>query len=71
MITRHTVITQEGEPFMTTDHDDHPPALSEAEICDAVRRCDPLHRPAFEAWLRGGRRLDGDPIEPTAELVRS
>ncbi len=56
---------------MTTDHDDHPPALSEAEICDAVRRCDPLHRPAFEAWLRGRRRLDGDPIEPTAELVRS
>jgi hypothetical protein len=40
-----------------------PGELTEREIQELVARCPEPQRWAFEGWLRGARRLDGDPIE--------
>lgn len=40
-----------------------PGDLTETEIQELVARCPEPQRWAFEGWLRGARRLDGDPVE--------
>ncbi|NEA35132.1 hypothetical protein [Streptomyces sp. SID13031] len=37
--------------------------LSEVQISEYVSRCPELMRWAFEGWLRGERKLDGDLID--------
>jgi hypothetical protein len=58
----------ESAPSAPSQHIDGeaPGELTEQEIVELVARCPEPQRWAFEGWLRGRRRLDGDPVESCA-----
>lgn len=56
------MVRQTRDAVLRTQH-----ALTDAEIQHLVHRVPVLQQPLFEAWLRGERTLDGDPIDKDAD----